>query len=153
LPEPVEEELVHLVDRAHWALGEGREPQDVEWAYDGEHLWLLQARPVTSLPRYGWPRTATLPRHWSTANLKDSLPGVPCELSWSTLTDIVPEALYAAQKAVQYPIPPGMEVVRRFQGRALGRGSGVACRAGPVPPREPGNTQLAGNRRRHPPAG
>lgn len=119
LPGPLEEELAHLVERVHWALGEGREPQDVEWAYDGERLWVLQARPVTSMPRAGWPQTAALPRHWSTANLKDNLPGVPCELSWSSLSDIVREALYAAQKAVGYQIPMGMEVVRRFQGRAF----------------------------------
>jgi pyruvate,water dikinase len=118
LPEPVEEELAHLVERVHWALGGGGEPQDVEWAYDGERLWLLQARPITNLPRAGWPQTAALVRHWSTANLKDNMPGVGCELSWSSLNSIVPEVLYAAQKAVGYPIPAGMEVVRRFQGRA-----------------------------------
>lgn len=119
LPEPLEEELAYLVQRVHWALGEGQDPQDVEWAYDGERLWLLQARPVTSLPRAGWPQTAALPRYWSTANLKDNLPGVACELSWSSLTGIVAEALYATQKAVGYQMPPGMEVVRRFQGRAF----------------------------------
>ncbi len=25
-------------------------PQDVEWAWDGHHLWLVQARPITGLP-------------------------------------------------------------------------------------------------------
>jgi len=119
LPAPVEEELAHLVWRVHWALGEGQDPQDIEWAYDGERLWLLQARPVTGLSRPGWPETAALPRYWSTANLKDSLPGVICELSWSTLSDIVGEVLWAAPKAVGYPIPPGMEVVRRYQGRVF----------------------------------
>ena len=24
-------------------------PQDIEWSYDGQHLWLLQARPITTL--------------------------------------------------------------------------------------------------------
>jgi len=119
LPERLEEELPHLVERVHWALGEGGEPQDVEWAYDGQHLWMLQARPVTNLPRAGWPQTAALPRYWSTANLKDNLPGPPCELSWSSLSNIVAEALYAAPKAVGYAVPAGMEVVRRFQGRAF----------------------------------
>ena len=89
LPGPLEEELAHLVERMHWALGEGREPQDVEWAYDGEHLWVLQARPVTSMPRVGWPQTAALPRYWSTANIKDDLPAYGAELSWSSLSDIV----------------------------------------------------------------
>lgn len=25
-------------------------PQDVEWAWDGEHLWIVQSRPITGLP-------------------------------------------------------------------------------------------------------
>jgi pyruvate,water dikinase len=119
LPEEVEEELVHQVQRVHWALGEGQDPQDVEWAYDGERLWLLQARPVTRVPRTGWPETAALPRYWSTANLKDGAPGVVCELSWSHLCDAVGDAAYAAMKAAGYQMPDGMEVVRRFQGRGF----------------------------------
>ena len=119
LPASIEEQLAHLVQRVHWALGEGADPQDIEWAYDGEHLWLLQARPVTRLPRAGWPQTAAMPRYWSTANIKDTLPGVVCELSWSILSDIVGSAAYAAQKAAGYQMPPGLEVVRRFQGRVF----------------------------------
>jgi pyruvate,water dikinase len=119
LPEAVEEELVHQVERVHWALGEGQDPQDVEWAYDGERLWLLQARPVTRVPRTGWPETAALPRYWSTGNIKDGAPGVVCELSCSHLFDAVGDAAYSALKAARYQMPAGMEVVRRFQGRAF----------------------------------
>lgn len=119
LPASVEEELAHTVWRVHWALGEGRDPQDVEWAYDGQYLWLLQARPVTNLPRVAWSQTAVLPRYWSTGNLKDSVPGVLCELSWSSLVDIVADAAYSAQKAAGYEMPSGMEVIRRFHGRAF----------------------------------
>jgi pyruvate,water dikinase len=118
LPSDREEELVHIVERVQWALGEGRDPQDVEWACDGERIWILQARPVTVLPRAGWSATASLPRHWSTANLKDNLPGVPSELTWSSLCNGISEALYAAQRAARYEIPPGMELIRRFHGRA-----------------------------------
>ena len=119
LPEAVEEELVHQVERVHWALGEGQDPQDVEWAYDGERLWLLQARPVTRVPRTGWPETAALPRYWSTGNIKDGAPGVVCELSCSHLFDAVGDAAYSALKAARYQLPAGMEVVRRFHGRAF----------------------------------
>src|SRR5205807_2909491 len=28
-------------------------PQDIEWAYDNEHLWILQARPITALSLNG----------------------------------------------------------------------------------------------------
>ncbi len=117
LPASVEEELAHQVWRVQWALGEGQDPQDVEWAYDGERLWLLQARPVTRVPRAGWPETAAMPRYWSTANIKDGQPGVSSEFSWSLLTEIVGDAAYAAQIAAGYRRPPGMEIVRRFHGR------------------------------------
>lgn len=118
LPPDREQELVHIVERVQWALGEGRDPQDVEWAYDGERIWLLQARPVTVLPRAGWSATASLPCYWSTANLKDNIPGVPSELTWSSLCKGISEALYAAQRAARYEIPAGMELIRRFHGRA-----------------------------------
>jgi pyruvate,water dikinase len=119
LPEAIEEELAHQVERVHWALGEGQDPQDVEWAYDGKLLWLLQARPVTRVPRTGWPETAALPRYWSTGNIKDAVPGVVCELSWSNLCDAVGDAAYSAMQAARYRMPSGMEVVRRFQGRGF----------------------------------
>lgn len=110
-------ELAQLIQRIHWALGEGQDPQDIEWAHDGERFWLLQARPVTRLRRAGFAATAHLPRYWSTANIKDAVPGVVSELSWSLLQTSVGAAAYAAQQAVGYEMPPGMEVARRFQGR------------------------------------
>ena len=118
LPAEREQELAYLVERIQWALGEGRDPQDVEWAYDGEQVWILQARPVTVVPRTGWPETASMPVYWSTANLKDNIPGVPSELSWSALCDGIPIALYAVNRAAGHEIPPGIEMIRRFHGRA-----------------------------------
>jgi rifampicin phosphotransferase len=101
----------------HWALGEGQDPQDIEWAYDGQHLWLLQARPVTRPQRAGFSQTAGLPRYWSTANIKDAAPGIVSELSWSIISDVVGDAVYATQQATGYQMPCGIEVLRRFHGR------------------------------------
>ena len=119
LPAAIEEELAYQARRAQWALGEGQDPQDIEWAYDGRDLWLLQARPVTRLPRPGWPETARMPRYWSTANLKDNQPSGWCELSWSNLDEIVGDVLFATLTAVGYPLPPGIEMVRRIHGRGF----------------------------------
>ena len=117
LPRAVEEELAYQAQRVHWALGDGWDPQDVEWAWDGERLWLLQARPVTHVPRPGWAETAAMPRYWSRANLKDNQPGIYSDLSWSGLENVVLDALFGVMKLAGYRVPPGMQVVRRFHGR------------------------------------
>ena len=43
-------ELLQLGLRIEQFLGG---PQDIEWAYDEEHVWILQARPITALSAHG----------------------------------------------------------------------------------------------------
>ncbi|HIK07597.1 MAG TPA: glycerol-3-phosphate acyltransferase [Trichormus sp. M33_DOE_039] len=47
-------------------------PQDIEWSYDGQTLWLLQARPITTL----------LPI-WTRKIAAEVIPGVVHPLTWS----------------------------------------------------------------------
>ncbi len=47
-------------------------PQDVEWSYDGQTLWLLQTRPITTL----------LPI-WTRKIAAEVIPGIICPLTWS----------------------------------------------------------------------
>jgi len=112
-----ERELVETMLRVHWALGEGQDPQDVEWAFDGERIWLVQARPATRLRRAVPDEVAALPTYWSTANIKDAVPGVVCTLSWSLLRSIVDELAFAGPIAAGYELPRGAELVRRIRGR------------------------------------
>lgn len=109
--------LARTVDRVHWALGDAQAPQDVEWAFDGERFWLLQARPVTRLPRVTFPEVAHLPVIWSNANLKDTMVHVQSPLGWHIIRNSLSSALYGAVAAAGYPIPRGMEIARRFAGR------------------------------------
>ncbi|MBC8122462.1 MAG: glycerol-3-phosphate acyltransferase, partial [Gemmatimonadaceae bacterium] len=70
LPLPVIEQLHDLgiaVERFFGGL-----PQDIEWTWDGERLWLLQARPVTNLQPV-WTRTIAA----------EVIPGVIRPLTWS----------------------------------------------------------------------
>jgi rifampicin phosphotransferase len=110
-------QLARLACRVHWALGEGQDPQDIEWAFDGDRFWLLQARPVTALPTYTFAAVKDQPVTWSTANIKEAIPGVISILSWSLIQDIVSDVLNGAATAAGYRIPSGLEVVRRFDGR------------------------------------
>jgi pyruvate,water dikinase len=118
LPPDREHELAHQVHRMQWAFGDGQDAQDIEWAYDGEQLWFLQVRPATNVRPYLPAAISHLPRHWSTANIKDAIPGVICTLSWSLLKKSVSTLAYAGPTVGGYQVDTGAEVVRRFKGRA-----------------------------------
>ncbi|NEP59377.1 MAG: pyruvate phosphate dikinase PEP/pyruvate-binding protein, partial [Symploca sp. SIO2G7] len=47
-------------------------PQDVEWTYDGKHIWVLQSRPITTL----------IPL-WTRKIAAEVIPGVIHPLTWS----------------------------------------------------------------------
>ncbi len=111
-------ELARLALRVQWALGDGQDPQDIEWAHDGSRFWLLQARPVTRPPHVTFPAVRRLPVIWSNGNIKDAVPGVQSTLSWSIIQSILRVILFAGLEAVRYPLPRGMETVRRITGRA-----------------------------------
>jgi pyruvate,water dikinase len=110
--------LARLTLRVHWALGEGVQPQDVEWVHDGEGFWLVQARPVTRLPRPTFAVLANQPVIWSNANLEDILPGVQSTLGWNFTQTTIRNIAWAALEAIGYPLPAGMETARRIEGRA-----------------------------------
>jgi len=110
--------LARLCMRVHWAFGEGERPQDIEWAYDGRDFVVLQVRPVTHVPRVAPPQTAGMPVMWSNANLKDAVAGVPTTLGWSLIQTAIRHILFAMLDAIDYAMPPGLETVRRHQGRA-----------------------------------
>ncbi|MYD70353.1 MAG: hypothetical protein F4W89_06335 [Acidobacteria bacterium] len=111
------EALAGDIVRVHWALGDGDTPQDVEWAYDGRTFWMLQSRPVTRLPRWTFPGVPTETTTWSDANIRDSLPRPLTMATWSLLDPTAQAIVYASAQAVQYPLPRGMQVLRRFGGR------------------------------------
>ncbi|MFZ5827861.1 MAG: PEP/pyruvate-binding domain-containing protein [Bacillota bacterium] len=110
-------ELARLSLRVHWALGAGQDPQDIEWAYDGGRFWVLQARPVTRLPHRTHPGARALPVYWSSANIKDACPLIFTPLSADWVMSSIRHIFWAPFAPCGYPMPAGMEVVRRFQGR------------------------------------
>jgi rifampicin phosphotransferase len=114
-----EAELAHHVWRIHWALGDGANPQNVEWAHDGERFWFVQARPVTRVPLHTFEAIRHLPVIWSTANIKEAVPGVVSILTWSMILEVIDDVLYAGPMSAGFDIPPGLQTVRRFKGRAF----------------------------------
>jgi phosphohistidine swiveling domain-containing protein len=110
-------ELSNLIGRIHDSLGQMEEPQDIEWAHDGEQFWLLQARPVTKVVPATFPQVADQPVIWSNANLKDVLPGVQSTLGWSFLRSGIEILLAAPLRAAGYTYEGGVRWARLFEGR------------------------------------
>lgn len=111
-------DLALLVQRVQWALGDGQEPQDVEWVDDGDFLWLVQARPVTYLTHSTIPELINVPTVWSNGNVRDVIPGILTPLSWSILQPIVSTLLRAPCQAAGYILPDEIGMMQRFKGRA-----------------------------------
>lgn len=111
----------------------GGEPQDIEWAHDGERLWILQSRPVTvgspdasptdgeRLPDDGFDSQAD--GHVHTPNgVNEMLPGVVPPLVWTMTAPLLEEAfrsLFAGLGALpSHDLRRGHRFVGRFRGRA-----------------------------------
>jgi phosphohistidine swiveling domain-containing protein len=97
-------------------------PQDVEWAYDGERVWLVQSRPVTARSGADDGCDTPVDEHELTpAGIGEMLPGVLPPLLWDVDSFLVEEALRSVLDEVA-TIPAGWTMphllVRRVGGRA-----------------------------------
>jgi pyruvate,water dikinase len=108
-----------LVLRCQDAAGEDGEPQDVEWAYDGERFWITQCRPITSLPDPGLPLLRGQRTIWSTANVKEVLPPVLTPHAWSSLRLSFPMLMEAAFERSGYQVQRGLRWMRLYHGHPL----------------------------------
>ncbi|MGC2854855.1 PEP/pyruvate-binding domain-containing protein [Novispirillum sp. DQ9] len=117
LPAPAAASLAGLAHRLHWTLGDGDTPQDIEWAYDGARVVVVQARPVTALPRRAFAALAGRPVLWSNANLKEVLAEVPSLLSWSIMQPGISRILFDPHRIAGLEVPDGQRLLRRVDGR------------------------------------
>lgn len=107
-----------LIQRVFEALGCGEQHQDIEWVFDGKDFTLVQARPVTVLPRYTLAGIKNQPDMWSNSNFKDAAPMVQSTLNRSKDKDWVKFVVGWPFRIVDYQLPEGLKFVRFFQGRA-----------------------------------
>ncbi|MCH9719241.1 MAG: hypothetical protein K0U60_05165 [Actinomycetia bacterium] len=97
-------------------------PQDIEWAWDGQQLFLLQARPITTIDSTkSNARPSRLTVTWTTAGIEEMLPGVLPPLLWDTTAMTLAEA-FRSLAAQLSPTPElvadEVPVLRQFRGRA-----------------------------------
>lgn len=105
--------LALIIKRVMDANGGGDQYQDIEWVFDGRDFTLVQARPVTAMPRYTYAELKNQPDIWSNGNFKDAMPMVQSTLNWSLLIQRPQKNL----KLWSFKILPGTKGVKRFGGR------------------------------------
>ncbi len=134
-------EAVSESERSHLALNEDQTaalvemalrveqvlhgPHDVEWAFTGETLYVLQARPVTTALQPGtrrWKQKRSDPLErsrivWSNVNVGEALPGVATPLTWSILSGFSDLGFRRAFGSLGCTVPKEAELVGCFRGR------------------------------------
>jgi phosphohistidine swiveling domain-containing protein len=93
----------------HEAAGE---PMDIEWARDGEQIWIVQARPITALPPDLWGM------EWSREMLIERYPDPLTPMTWSAVSETFFRSLAASVRALGGTLPTEVPLVRLIHGRA-----------------------------------
>lgn len=102
-----------LIQRIFDALGNGEQHQDIEWVFDGEEFAIVQARPVTVIPRYTFDEIKNQPDIWSNANFSDTMPMVLSTLNWSMY-----KRFFKLSDMFANQLLPGLQGIRLYEGRA-----------------------------------
>lgn len=122
--------LARLVIAAEQQAGQ---PQDIEWALARDRFYLLQSRPITTAseraitlpppPPASWVSefdTETDPDTvWTAANIQEALPGQISPLTWSLSRSALNYAFARPARRVGIAVPPDLQFVGLFYGRAF----------------------------------
>ncbi len=66
-----DEEVLRIAGLVRAATAFFGTPQDIEWAFEGDDLWLLQSRPITSLPEPAMEAEAAQVSEWDAAEAEE----------------------------------------------------------------------------------
>lgn len=105
-------ELAQLSKQVEQAFGH---PIDLEWAWDAQRLWVLQARPITGVRPLS---TLTDDEcEWTRANLKETMPDLPSPLGLSFLKRFMDAYIIGPYRRLGCTVPDGLSSVRVLHGR------------------------------------
>ncbi len=106
-----------LLLRVFEALGDCEQHQDVEWVYDGSDFVLVQARPVTALPRKTFDALKNQPEFWSNGNYRDAVPMVQSPLNRRLSINMIDTIQKFSFTETGYRLPEGLQFSKFFNGR------------------------------------
>ncbi|MCB1767527.1 MAG: PEP/pyruvate-binding domain-containing protein, partial [Candidatus Competibacteraceae bacterium] len=109
--------LGELARDAAYALDYANARYDVEWVWDGERFWIVQARPVTVRGRPTYPALANQPALWSRGNTQEVLPEPLSPLDWGFSRTMVNRMLTRSYALGGYTPLPGVQRAGLFHGR------------------------------------
>lgn len=108
--------------RVHAAFGV---PQDIEWAFAGDVLWILQTRPITALPDHVVPSDgASGPgagelRIWDNANIVESFSGIVSPLTYTFAAHVYGKVYENYARSLRVP-PAGLREIGEWAPYMLG---------------------------------
>lgn len=109
--------LGKLARDAAGALDYANSGYDIEWAWDGERFWIVQARPVTARGHHTYPALASQPGYWTRGNTREILPDPLSPLDWGVCRTMANRMLTRGYELSGYRTLPGTEHAALFHGR------------------------------------
>lgn len=106
-----------LVSRIYAALSASDVHQDIEWAIKDGIFYILQARPVTVLPRYTEDVLSNQPDIWSNSNFRDALPMVVPVIQRDGNVYMLNHTILSSFSDIGFQIKPGLSIGKLIQGR------------------------------------
>lgn len=105
-------ELARLSKQVERAFGH---PIDLEWVWDTERVWVVQARPITGVQPL--PTLTNDECEWTRANLKETMPELPSPLGLSFLEQFMDAYIIGPYRRLGCTVPDGLTSVRVLHGR------------------------------------
>ncbi len=84
-----DEQIKEIADKVKEIVDIYEKPQDIEWAYENGQLYILQARPITTLENL--PDKSQQEIIWDNSNIVESYSGVTTPLTFSFIKDVYTE--------------------------------------------------------------
>lgn len=109
--------LAGLVLEAASVLDYAASGYDVEWVWDGERFWIVQARPVTRSARHTYPALRSQPTYWSRMNSREVAPEPLSALEWSAMRSVLHRMMVCTLQLAGYRALDGAERVALRHGR------------------------------------